>query len=329
VALIGDWALTPRELYPRDRSITLFQRNGSIPLFGDGDTGSSAPGNGTTIPGNLTSFTSVKDSPLSRRVAMSKRRSSFSAIPKGDFGAMPLLAKRAPSDDEDDPMDGSSDGPRGSSFTASPSCPARSGPGWRPPEMRVNCDRKDFRSFPLRVSRLNTNPRPLPDFRSWTVPGLGALPAQTVPGMCDGVQSLGNLQRRVLTYVGSGSSTDRRRDRVCPGGKDSKGNPRSPCTRPTAFLRVSGGYPDNGSGGFGGRQWELQCDEFPMGATEEGGTFMPANERTTTCIPAAQNNHAGQCVSESHRSYFPQNPVIYLPWPRTKNCWATFSRTGP
>ena len=43
----------------------------------------------------------------------------------------------------------------------------------------------------------------------------------------------------------------------------------------------------------------LECDEFPWAASEEGGHYRPANERSTRCVPRVQNNYGGQCVGAS------------------------------
>ena len=41
----------------------------------------------------------------------------------------------------------------------------------------------------------------------------------------------------------------------------------------------------------------MECDEYPWAASEEGGNWMPENQKSRRCVPRVQNNHGGQCIS--------------------------------
>lgn len=135
VLFFGNWALTPRELYPKDPVITIYEKTGSIPLFGPGDT---PPGSNGT---NSTTTQSLAAIPIRRRV-----HSSPSAI-----------FARADGDSDSD-VDMDANGP----LSPQPSCPKRADGSWQIPELRLNCD----------YMRAQTVPRANPAFSDYPVPGL-------------------------------------------------------------------------------------------------------------------------------------------------------------
>lgn len=239
IFLFGSWALSPRELYPTDKVIEIYEKTGTIPLFGSGDT---APGLNQT---NGVTTRALAVAPIRRRI---------------HAGTAAILAR---DDDDSDTVSGAN-GP----LAPQPSCPRRADGAWQIPELRLNCDYMKPQIVPAAD---NTKT------------------ASTVVGLCDPIKGL-NILPKVLTYETGRSSSRRTSAGVCPTGKCAPFN--------TALKATTGatGYT-------------LSCDEFPYASTEEGGEFMPASQRSATCVSAAQNYQDGQCVSKL------TFPIVFYPIP--------------
>jgi chitinase len=96
-----------------------------------------------------------------------------------------------------------------------------------------------------------------------------------VPGLCDDIVK---LQPLITQFTFSQDGVSGRRLSVCP---------KSSCAPKSKELSAKLGT-----------SLLLQCDEFPWGSSEQGGTYLPSNQRRTKCVPNFQNNWHGKCVRE-------------------------------
>ncbi|KAI1658123.1 putative bacteriodes thetaiotaomicron symbiotic chitinase [Daldinia decipiens] len=152
-------------------------------------------------------------------------------------------------DDDDDGLS-----PKTPDFTQQLSCPPGSSADVRLPELRFNCDLFG----PVQV---------LP---------FGSGPSYLQQGMCDGWKTM-SPRPTVLTYSTNSIRNTQRRNYQCPSGYcknaqqqliDATGRDGSSIARTTPLL---------------------ECDEAPWASTEEGGDWLPSNERSATCVPGYQN----------------------------------------
>ncbi|KAK9422564.1 putative chitinase [Seiridium unicorne] len=151
---------------------------------------------------------------------------------------------------DDDPSDLSPNDPE---FTQNLQCPASNDGDMQLPELRFNCDLLNtVRAYPTAIT-------------------IGKS-AQIVEGVCDGWKSM-NQRQTILTYSANSQRNRQRRRQSCPqvAGKTY-------CRATTDLLyKVTG------------LNAETQCDEAPWASTEEGGNWLPAQDRSSTCVPAYQN----------------------------------------
>jgi len=251
------WATQPREAYPKPRVIRIYQKHGSIDL--------SRPGGGFIDRRTLDSLT------LHSTFKYSNETLAQATSPLDST----LSMRRRQNDDDGDPMD--IDSPASPTFSQTQlSCPAGGSPSIKIPELRLNCAALP----PLSVS----------------LPGNKKFRMSTV---CDGYKS-GNIQLPMTLTHASVISEDsmmrkkQRRSEACKNNDpepDGLHRDRKSCKEMNEEL-YKAGFPRPAHSTV----QVLECDEFPWAASEEGGSFMPVNERSRLCVPRVQNNYAGQCV---------------------------------
>ncbi|GAP93031.2 putative chitin- type 1 [Rosellinia necatrix] len=179
----------------------------------------------------------------------SKKRSLLSHDNVTSLGAQPGFTPLLSRADDSDGQ-----APNTPEFTHQLQCPPGSSGDVKIPELRFNCDLFG----PVQV---------LP---------VGAGQSFLQRGMCDGWKTM-SPRPTVFTYsTDKGRNTDRRNEQC----------PTSYCEGAQAQLIAATGRD--------GRTKavpipKLECDEAPWASTEEGGNYLPANQRSATCVPGYQN----------------------------------------
>ncbi|KAF3058357.1 hypothetical protein GL218_05328 [Daldinia childiae] len=206
--------------------------------------------------------------------------------------------------------DGDDDGlsPNTPDFTQQLSCPLGSSADVKLPELRFNCDLFG----PVQVLPFGS--------------GLSYLQR----GMCDGWKTM-SPRPTVLTYSTDGPRNMARRNQQCPQGY---------CENAQKQLSDTTGRDGSSIGRL---KPLLECDEAPWASSEEGGDYLPSNERSATCVPGYQNGGWGgsscqKMVGDLSTNWGQLDPTLglddsqkvdnWLKWRADSDSWTTVKAVG-